>query len=350
MPYILDDFVRAVADSKLPSHFLNMTIQGDRDLATGGDRTTMTFVDPRVSGAISLDLVLARAVASAWRRPEGAPIPPFRLLVGTTLGETRVAEVGIEDWRKLSQIGLASDGNPTTLGYGSNVRRFVAVDGAEVVYDLFRLAGSRWAEGFSHVEGQALIQDQLVTREQCLPGNLTVRLGEPSTDPLLAHFMALAGSGADAGADQAVCLMLFSPANTTPRIGDAGGPQNAWRGGREATNHMSGTHVTRLLAQSLASTPAQDPWTDDGYREELFQALTEARNGERPEKREFLNTLAGASPLRKLLPVYLTRFFPEVETVFWCCGDPLWDKSSPADRFMLLADTVKAEMAGNAAS
>lgn len=345
MPYVLKDLVQAVAKGVLPGRVLRMTVQGDRDLVTGEDRTHMRFVDPRVSGAINLELVLARSIASAWRRPEDDSLHPFRLLVGTTLGESLIREVPVEDWKVLSQIVLASDGNPTDLACGSIARRFVAQSGAQEVYDLFRLGESAWRQGFSHHEAGTNVQDSHLLADSCLPGTLTVRLGTPSSDPVIAHMMSLAGVPADElGQPCVVCLMLFAPANPHPRIGDLGGPQNAWRGAREATVHMGGTHVTRMLAESLASVPAEDPWTDDAYRAELYQAMSEARNGEPPILRELLNTLAGASPLRKVLPVYLTRFFPEVETVFWCSGDAAWDRSSPSVRFEFLAATAKAEM------
>ena len=343
MPYTQEQVLGAMASGVLPARLGAMVVEGDRDPFTGDDRIVQTpFVDPRVSGSVTMGFVLARGLAAAWRRPEDEPALPFQVLVGTVLGPTVVRELPVEEWTAMGRLSLASDGSPTDLECGSVVRKFVAVDGSETLHQMFRLGETQWAKGFWHWEEGLPVQDRVVDREACAPGVLSVRLGTPAADPLLARMRELAGATPEELAEPcAVLLMLFAPANPQTVVGDGAGSEEAWRGPRESTRHMSGTHVTRFLAENLAGTPDKDTWSDDEYRAELYKAMVEENGGAEPTLRDFLDTLACASPMRRLLPKYLTRFFPEVEMVFHCCGDPTWDEASPAERFALLVATAQ---------
>lgn len=348
MSYTQEQILAALVSGVLPARLGVMVIEGDRDPFTGDDRIVQTpFVDPRVSGTVTLGFVLARCLAAVWRRPEDDPAMPFQILVGTAIGSTQVRELPIEEWASLEQVQLSSDGSPTDLECGSVARRFVVARGSETIYPLFQLGKTPWAKGFWHWEGDTPVQDREVTEMTCVPGVISTRLGADVSDPVLARMKELAG--ADAASPCAVLLILFAPANPRVEAGDGAGASEGWRGPRESTRHMSGTHVTRFLAENLAGEPGKDPWTDDDYRAELFRAIYEENGGVEPTLREFLDTLACASPMRRLLPKYLTRFFPEVELVFHCCGDPTWDEASPTARFaMLVAAAQEASSLGSA--
>lgn len=302
---------------------------GVRDLRTGFDRMAYDWFDPRVEGGLSLDFVLARALSSFWRTPEGVAPHPVVVLAGRFEGgRLQVREVGVDQWPRLESIHLAADG-PVAVGPGDSLVRRLRVDeGREALEQLFE-AGA-------------------------VPGDLTVvcgLLGAESKSYLLEAAIAQTGMEGPG----AVVLMLYQPNAGPVDIQDSGGPmRNGWHPGLRASQHMSDSHLSAAYLR-LISEESKEAWYDQGFRDQLFAALQPAAASRNLQltHRAFLDALAEGSPLRRVLPYHLTRSFPEAERVFWCVPaggldgiDPLlWDPSSPLERLALLSQ-MKATAAG----
>jgi len=315
-------FFRALLDS---------VIEGQRDYITGHDQVVSEFVDPRVSGLVDGRVILARCLASAWRCPENEPLLPVLLLAGTGAPGGGFRALPLEEWADWADF-RCFDGPGSALPSGARVRRFLIQHPPEsICREVFEKKTGDLSES-------GLAEDEGLRDGACL----TVRIGLGSRDPLLGEAVIRAGVPLEEkGAEYAVILALHAP---IPQVVEVpwGGVENQWR--VSLAPHMDGSHVTPLLAQLLSGEPRPDTWGDDAFRNELLQHLCAAK-GEDVTKREFLNSLANAQPLRTVLPPWLTRYFPEVETVFWCCGDPTWDMSSPGDRFALLQSASKSALA-----
>lgn len=308
---------------------LRETIEhGLADLATGFDRLAFDRLDPRVEGGTDGSFVLARGLAQAWRADAGHAPLPATILAGRLDGGTlRVREIPLEEWPMAAGLQFPGDGHQTVLPTGTLTRRI-------------RGEGTRLAmEAFF---GAPLASDEL-------KGDFTISAGLAERDALLAR--AAQAAGVDGSG--AVLLWLFQPAGGPVDILDTGGPvRNAWHPAAAAGAHLSHSFLTPSYAV-LAQQPQADPWYDQATRDAVQGHLVAAgqERGVVITHRAVLDALAETSPLRKVLPHHLTRFFPEAERVFWCLNlspealeenlpgvDPQrWDLASPMERFNLLS-------------
>lgn len=300
-------------------------LDGRRDFVTGGDQIVSEYIDPRVSGWVDGTFILARALASAWRCPEEEPHLPVVLIVGRAgcPMDYRVLELG--DWPKLATLA-GYDGSSSVLPSGSRIRRFV-MEGGNSVFESVK----------SNNQRNALRNEEFRTDGNTL-WQVTLRLGMAENDGVIGEALRKTGLLEEGkGAECAVILLISTQIDRQRE--EIGGVENAWR--PSLVPHLDGSHITPILARMMTEDARPEKWADCAFRDELRAELASAKGAE-PTLREFLNALANASQLRRIYPVWLTRFFPEVETIFWCNGDPLWDKSSPTERFMVLS-TMETE-------
>jgi hypothetical protein len=285
---------------------LTAVIRGIRDLTTGCDLTLMDWIDPRICRGFGLEIAFIRALTMAWRVQQNKQALPVTVMVGTAAGELKVAELPIDQWHLTADICVSADGIPVENRYGTQIKNLRISDGSVALRQLFALPSD----------------------SDLLPANLTLAVGYSNKDPLLASLQD--GS--------VVILMLLAPDPGLTQV--VGSPsKNKWREDFYAINDLNYSHLTDYSRQMIQS-PSRECWYDEEYRKLFFDAILAEENAKpipRPvTTARFLDILAEASPLREVLTKVLCQYFPEVEQIFYCVGDELWDKSSPYERFALL--------------
>lgn len=297
---------------------------GIRDIRTGDDRVLAEWLDPRLTTGFSLDFALTRGLALAWRAPEGKQALPVRVLGGTVDGGAlRIREIPMGAWPSMADVLCSADGASCQTTFGSRSRKLRVTGGADSLQSLFDLEG---------MGGSGL-----------LPGTLSFLVGHPGEDLFLRKATEKA-LGAPI-LEEVVILLLYAADPGPVGVGETGGPmRNLWRLDTHAVKHLNDGHLTEF-ARKMLFEHIPDPWNDEEYRARLFEALQASaqEKGKAVTQRMFLDVLAEASPLRQMLPAMMGRYFKEVEQIFYCQGDKLWDHSSPTERLALLADKVARE-------
>lgn len=309
-----------------------MVRRGVPDPETGLDLLALDRLDPRVQGGLRGSMALARGLAQAWRTVEGSDPVPAAVLVGRIEGgRIQAAAVPVEQWPDFASLHFSGDGLMAALGTGSQVRRFLCDEGLDRMGALMGNGGDDLDDAMPH------------------PASVTLTTGLTQADPLLARVAAAAGvMGAGA-----VLLWLVQPNGWPVEIGDAGGPVgNSWHPAMAAAENLSHSFLTPTYGELVTKDLADDYWYDNHVRQRLLESLNKAgeERGVQITNFGFLDALAEMSPLRKILPHHLTRFFPEVERIFWCLRDtpegPVfpgvmaaeWDPRPPATRFQMLSN------------
>jgi len=310
--YTLDDVLR-VAEATCNTFYRDLhsaVTHGVREIGTGWDLTLIDWLDPRITKGFGLDVALSRALTMAWRVGGQNPPIPAHLLVGTAAGGVAVRELPLEEWHTTSRVTCSADGLSFENCYGSQIRKLRVSDGGDALGTMFGL-------------------DQ-----DTVPGTLTLAIGHTSRDLFLQN---LVETGSE---PSTTILLLYSADRIAASV--AGSPSlNLWRPHKPELEALNGSHITEPLSDILFRTE-EDPWYNKGYREHLYASLSEqcAQQGRPLTGRMFLDILAESSPLRSYLTAVLCSNFPEVEQVFWCNGNEIWDKSSPTERFAMLVEGV----------
>jgi len=299
--------------------------EGVRDRQNGFDRLAFDRLDPRLEGGAQLSFALSRALAQMWRTSPGTEPMEVCVMAGTIVGGAlRVREILPDQWPLFESIHMVADGEVTVTSEQSITRRLRVDDGKEEMEALF---------GEANLPGDVVLLTGLLSN-----------LGE--------HLMSKAAEQIQEKPSGAGILFLFQPNAGPVDILDAGGPmRNSFHAGMAAARNLSESHLSRSYL-SLINTEEKETWYDQGFRTKLMEGLAAGavERGMEVTKMDFLNALAEGSPLRRVLPSHLTRFFPEAERLFWCLQegvypgiDPsLWDECSPVERLEVLC-AVKEE-------
>ena len=294
---------------------------GVRDYMTGFDRLSFDRLDPRVEGGDTLDFALGRALAQIWRISENADPMDVCVYAGQLNGEDlALREIGLDEWPSFVQIHMVADSPATLTSELSITRRLRLDDGAEALEGVF---------GVSKLPGDLVMIEGLLSN---------------SGELVMAKVAELAGAEA-----QGAAIVLLYQENAGPvDIGDAGGPmRNGFHPTLAATNALSHSHLSASYLR-LLNLDEKENWYDEKFRRQVMDGLVAGGQARGVEitKRGFLDAMAEASPLRRVLPTHLTRFFPEAERLFWCLQEGVyphidsiaWDESSPVERLSLLTE------------
>lgn len=293
--------------------------EGLRDVKTGFDRLSYDRLDPRVEGGENLSFALSRELAQIWRIEESSEPMEVCVFVGTIQGGMlKVGELPLEDWPALERVHIASDSLANLTSAQTVSRRIRVDDGREEMIQLFGMSD--------------------------LPGDVVVALGLLSnTDERLMREVARL---TEPGRRGAAVVFLYQPNSGPIDICDSGGPlRNRLHPTLAASNAMSHSHLSASYLRMM-QVEEKENWYEGEIRKQLMEGLLAgaAQRGLEVTKRAFLDALAEGSPLRRVLPAHLTRFFPEAERLFWCLQEgiyqeiepTIWDESSPMERLALL--------------
>jgi hypothetical protein len=331
---LTDPFYRNVA---------NNVMFGIRDQVNGNDRIISDFVDARFSGSLPFDQVLSRALAMAWRYTQGSAPVPLMTLRGWVGGDLRATVFEPEDWCRLAATVARADGGSSCRASGASTRRLRVLGDSRSHHETFAIAESPWGRIGFH---SANASQGVTGPDDCAAGVMTLILGMTDKDEFLAFAAARAGLDAQ---PRAVLLILFMPdPGLAPARHVAGPVRNHWRPSNAAITHISGSYLTEQVALASDLAKATDGFTDDAtwhnleHRQAVFEHLSE-RLGRAPTARELYDTMAGDSPLRAILTPNLIQAFPELEQVFHCIGDPVWDEMSPNERYALVVRLTQEE-------
>ncbi len=300
--------------------------EGLRDVKTGFDRLAYDRLDPRVEGGETLSFALCRALAQIWRTGEGVEPMAACVFVGTVQGGMlKVRELPLEEWPTFENIHIASDGLANLTSAQTVTRRIRVDDGREGMDQLFGIAD--------------------------LPGDVVLAMGLLSNPD--ERLMREVAKQANAGRNGVAVVFLYQPNAGPIDIGDSGGPmRNCFHPGLAASHAMSNSHLSANYLR-LMQVEEKENWYDADLRKQLMEGLVAgaAQRGLEVTKRGFLDALAEGSPLRRVLPAHLTRYFPEAERLFWCLQDGIyddidpavWDESSPMERLALLQELKQSD-------
>ncbi len=291
---------------------------GQRSHFTGDDLTIQEWIDPRLTESLPLDFHLARALTAAWRAPEGMDQVPV-VVLGVDYSEVLKARIlKPDDWEVFGRIESQAD----TLGWrcrgeATSRRQTLIVGNPEAMLQVF---------GCETQMGDTV--------------DVTITVGNSARHAFLSHLLSQVDSELAA---EGVGVIAFIGRRREVLDPVQGGPDNEWNViPARANHHMSGSFLSKYHAErsQRGQNADSEPWHLQEVRDALYKEACEYLQRP-PTLREFQDILAESSPMRSIFPPHLLRFFPDVDRIFWCLGEPVWDGSSPTERFQILVDAAQ---------